>query len=466
MSMSRTPVPTDVGDAGASDVNVPGGGEDRRQPPALDGGDVFGVGRARARGSAGGPSRTQADSEAGGEPARGGAETRPCGRRGPGGKHRQRDDDGALTESRDVVGAPAGRRRASASMRGAASDQREGDGGSGQGGLAIGNEATIPPIGNECSIGDNGGEADVLQSRARSSHSHPVSLGAGSGQDLRGGDPQPSSCRQPMRRGRQPGAANGSPQARLRRRRGPSSEWDPMERSENTMSHGRGTSIVMKALDTPRPVVGCARSDDRLDTFDKAHDPPPSRALPADRRGEVTVEMGHRGDRHAEDGPSQAAAASGGPAALAADPYLEDGVVHGREATNLAPEAAPNVKRRRIRGKQSTVPKNSAADVGAARIDVQDLRWDEKGDEAAHAFASRLNSLHDGAAAGRGSGLDHRDEVPGRSPSRLAFDCFTEQLSSCPGHRDGLQPSARRGPADTSWPAWSGRPPDAADAAA
>ncbi len=176
-----------------------------------------------------------------------------------------------------------------------------------------------------------------------------------------------------------------------------------------------------------------------------------------------------RGERRGEGEPSQIAADAHGPAGFASGSYVEDGDMHRRETRVLAPEAAPNAKRRRIRGKQSRMPAGlplTAAVAGATRIDVQASRCDEEGDNAADTIVSHLNSLHDDAAADGGSRRDHRAVVPGRSPSRLAVDFSTEQCPSCPGHRDGLQPTARCGPAESSWPARSGRPPDAADAAA
>ncbi len=453
--MSRTFTLDDASSADVRDDDTPGGGDDRWQFPSSDGGGAAGGGSENARKGACGPRTVQARGEAGEEPTGECAAARLRGRRWPRDEPRQRRNEGGEVCSEDEKGASAAHRptRATPNLGVPGHRSTKAAGSSDHLGLAVEDGAPGTSHGDERKAGSSGEDVDDLRSQALSSRCHDGAF-------------RPPPCRRSVRRGRQPNAASASPQARLRRRRGPSTERDPAgRRGEGGFSEDSFVFADASTTETPLTVVVCADSSTRV----RAHDSPKPRALLAERRDEVHVGVDPRGERRDEGEPSVVAAAAQGPAGMPTDFDPEDGDLRTRKTRILPCEAAPNAKRRRIRGKQPSKlggSPSSAAGDGANQLEVQAPCCGGEYDEAAGAFVSRSNSLHDDAAAMGGSWHSHRAEGSGGSPSRLAVDLSTEQCSSCPGHRDGLQPTASCGPIVSSWPARSGRPPDAADAAA
>ncbi len=329
-----------------------------------------------------------------------------------------------------------------------------------------------------------GGSEDLLSlgSSTRDHHlqqrEYSMSQDPGVGNDAGGGSSQLLPHRQLRRRGRQSSAGSGTPQPRLRRRRGPSAGRGPGEhRAGVSLASGIDVLVDVNPHDDLILEGTCPSLTSRRSESSEFPNPP---ALPAERRADGHDGACRRGGgRGAGGAGSAAAAALGQPGAFGAAARASQAGTHNDV---IEDERAGHIKRRRIRGKQTPLlaaTSAQAASSGPGRlIDLPSSR--NAGDDTAWgAVVERYNSVHASAVVPR-SGLGEFDGSAGAafadgdisrgsiagcsgwSPSRFALHSSTEQRSPGLGHRDGLLPAAGRDTDAITWSASGGRPPDAA----
>ncbi len=315
---------------------------------------------------------------------------------------------------------------------------------------------------------------------------------------------QPRRCGGLQRR--QPSILGSTDQPQLRRRRGSPGGKGPLEPHVSSEAGHDGDAVEGISSDSdPSPVcVPLKPLAEELSSYDS---PIPRALLPAPR-GEARDGVARRGEQQ-NGGQAGAAIAN---ALTLGRPGAQGGLAHAlhvvtrkRDAATKGGEPAGQVKRRRIRGKQSvrSVEATLSAPVSeegqpVARATCQRAR----DDNAVCAIVDRPNSVHPPASAGAsrssssvcdfpdfrvdrhgqalrsaggaaggvaaaddsGSG-GFQERGPGDSgggPSRYASHLLTLQCRSAVDHRDGPQPAASGAASVQSWSPSGGRPPDGA----